>query len=84
MLTIKDLIINLREDDRIILKDFYFVLNYGDKVGLIGEEGNGKSLLLKAIVNRKEIESYCDVSGNIYKSNEIIAYLPQSLDKKYW
>lgn len=84
MLTIKDLTINLREDDRIILKDFDFVLNDGDKVGLIGEEGNGKSLLLKAIVNRKEIESYCDVSGDIYKSNEIIAYLPQALDKKYY
>ena len=84
MLTIKDLTINLKEDDRIILKDFDFVLNDGDKVGLIGEEGNGKSLLLKVIVNRKEIESYCDVSGDIYKSNEIIAYLPQSLDKKYY
>ena len=33
MLTIKDLTINLREDDRIILKDFDFVLNDGDKVG---------------------------------------------------
>lgn len=76
MLTIKDLTINLREDDRIILKDFDFVLNDGDKVGLIGEEGNGKSLLLKAIVNSKEIERYCDISGDIYKSNEIIAYLP--------
>lgn len=84
MLTIKDLTINLREDDCIILKDFDFVLNDGDKVGLIGEEGNGKSLLLKAIVNSKEIESYCDVSGDIYKANEIIAYLPQSLDKKYY
>ena len=84
MLTIKGLTINLREDDRIILKDFDFVLNDGDKVGLIGEEGNGKSLLLKTIVNRKEIESYCDVSGDTYKSNEIIAYLPQSLDKKHY
>lgn len=84
MLTIKDLTINLREDDRIILKDFDFVLNDGDKVGLIGEEGNGKSLLLKAIVNKKEIENYCDISGDIYKTNDIIAYLPQSLDKKYY
>ncbi|MDU2598887.1 ATP-binding cassette domain-containing protein [Anaerococcus sp.] len=84
MLNIKDLTINLREDDRIILKDFDFVLNDGDKVGLIGEEGNGKSLLLKAIVNRKEIESYCDISGYIFKNNDIIAYLPQSLDKKYY
>lgn len=84
MLEIRDLTIRLIEDNRIILKDFDFVLNDGDKVGLIGEEGNDKSLLLKEIVNRKEIESYCDVSGNIYKSNEIIAYLPQSLDKKYY
>lgn len=84
MLTIKDLTINLREDNRIILKDFDFVLNDGDKVGLIGEEGNGKSLLLKAIVNREEIESYCDISGDIYKANDIIAHLPQSLNKKYY
>lgn len=84
MLTIKGLTINLREDDRFILKNFDFVLNGGDKIGLIGEEGNGKSLLLKAIVNKREIESYCDVSGDIYKTNEIIAYLPQSLDKKYY
>ncbi|WP_306489226.1 ATP-binding cassette domain-containing protein [Anaerococcus octavius] len=84
MLNIKNLTINLRDDDRIILKDFDFVLNNGDKVGLIGEEGNGKSLLLKAIVNRKEIESYCDISGDIFKNNDIIAYLPQSLDKIYY
>ncbi|MDU4025052.1 MAG: ATP-binding cassette domain-containing protein [Anaerococcus sp.] len=84
MLNIKDLAINLRDDDRFILKDFDFVLNDRDKVGLIGEEGNGKSLLLKAIVNRKEIESFCDISGDIFKNNDIIAYLPQSLDKKYY
>ncbi|WP_394010565.1 hypothetical protein [Anaerococcus cruorum] len=46
MLTIKNLTVNLREDDRIILKDFDFVLKDGDKVGLIGEEGNGKTGLL--------------------------------------
>ena len=84
MLQIRDLTIRLIEDDRIILKDFDFVLNDGDSVGLIGEEGNGKSLLLKAIVNRKEIESCCDISGDIYKANDIIAYLPQSLDRKYY
>lgn len=33
MLNIKNLTINLREDDRFILKDFDFVLNDGDKVG---------------------------------------------------
>ena len=42
MLQIKDLTIRLIEDDRVIIKDFDFTLNKGDKVGLIGEEGNGK------------------------------------------
>lgn len=84
MLNIKNLTISLRDDDRVILKDFDFVLNDGDKVGLIGEEGNGKSLLLKAIVNRKAIEGYCDISGDIFNNNDIIAYLPQSLVEKYY
>lgn len=84
MLQIKDLTIRLIEDDRIILKDFDFTLNEYDKVGLIGEEGNGKSILLKTIVDRKEVEKYCSVCGNISKNNEVIAYLPQSLDEKYF
>lgn len=80
MLQIKDLTIRLIEDDRIIIKDFDFTLNKGDKVGLIGEEGNGKSILLKTIVDRENTENFASISGEIYKNNEIIGYLPQSLD----
>ncbi len=47
MLQIKQLTITHKKDFRVILKDFSFVLNPGDKVVLIGEEGNGKSTLLK-------------------------------------
>ena len=56
MLEIRDLTIRLIEDDRIILKNFDFTLNDGDKVGLIGEEGNGKSILLKSIVNIDDVK----------------------------
>ena len=84
MLEIRDLTIRLIEDDRIILKDFDFTLNDGDKVGLIGEEGNGKSILLKSIVNIDDIKNYCDISGNIYLRNEIVGYLPQSLEEEYF
>lgn len=83
MLQIKDLTIRLIEDDRVIIKDFDFTLNKGDKVGLIGEEGNGKSILLKTIVDREEIEKFASINGTIYKNNEIIGYLPQSLPSKY-
>ena len=83
MLQIKDLTIRLIEDDRIIIKDFDFTLNKGDKVGLIGEEGNGKSILLKTIVDRENTEKFASISGEIYKNNEIIGYLPQSLPSEY-
>ena len=84
MLEIRNLTIKLIEDDRIILKDFDFTLNDGDKVGLIGEEGNGKSILLKSIINIDDVKSYCDVSGKIYLGNEIVGYLPQSLEEEYF
>ena len=84
MLEIRDLTIKLIEDDRIILKNFDFTLNDGDKVGLIGEEGNGKSILLKSIVNIDDVKDYCDVSGKIYLGNEIVGYLPQSLEEEYF
>lgn len=79
MLQIKDLTIRLIEDDRLIIKDFDFTLNKEDKVGLIGEEGNGKSILLKTIVDREKTEKFASISGEIYKNNEIIGYLPQNL-----
>ena len=80
MLQIKNLGINLIKDDRDLLKDFDLALNPGDKVGLIGEEGNGKSILLKTITRRKSVEKYANISGQIHKKDEIIGYLPQSLD----
>lgn len=83
MLQIKNLGINLIKDDRDLLKDFDFALNPGDKVGLIGEEGNGKSILIKTIINKQEVEEYAQVSGQIHKKEEIIGYLPQSLDENF-
>lgn len=83
MLQIKNLGINLIKDDRDLLKDFDLALNPGDKVGLIGEEGNGKSILLKTITRRESVEKYANVSGQIHKKDEIIGYLPQSLDGKF-
>ena len=47
MLQVKNLTITHRKDLREIIKEFSFVLNRGDKAVMIGEEGNGKSTLLK-------------------------------------
>ena len=58
MLIISNLTIVLKKDLRTLIKDFSFVLNKKDKVGIIGEEGNGKSSLLKVIYNLEEASNY--------------------------
>lgn len=82
MLQIKNLNITLYEENRTILKDFSFSLNNKDKVGLIGEEGNGKSLLLKAILDIDQVNDFCKIDGEISCQDEIIAYLPQIVDQE--
>ena len=49
MLQIQNLTIVHRRDSRILLRDFSFVLRPGDRAVLIGEEGDGKSTLLRTI-----------------------------------
>ncbi len=56
------------------------ILNNKDKIAIIGEEGNGKSTLLRTIHNREEVEEYCSVTGEIHKDGLLIGYLEQSLD----
>lgn len=77
MLQIKHLSITHKKDFREILKDFSFVLNPGDKAVIIGEEGNGKSTLLKWIYAPEFIESYAEAEGERICTNERLGYLAQ-------
>lgn len=79
MFVIKDLSIAIKKDLRFILQDFNLSLQTGDKVALIGQEGNGKSSLLKAIYYGPEALDYLEIKGEINASSEILGYLPQSL-----
>lgn len=79
MLQIKNLTIYHKKDLRPLLKDFSFVLRDGEKVALIGEEGNGKSTLLKLIYNPSLIEDYAEYSGEILTGGTVFGYLPQEL-----
>ena len=49
MLQIQNLSIVQKKDHRVLVDDLSFVLNDGEKAALIGEEGNGKSTILKWI-----------------------------------
>ena len=79
MLQIKDLTITHRKDLRIILDKFNMVLNDGDKAVIIGEEGNGKSTLMKWIYNPLMAEEYTECDGELITSGEVLGYLPQEL-----
>lgn len=79
MLQIQNLNITHRKDLRTILKDFHVALNAGDKAVIIGEEGNGKSTILKWIYDPSLIEEYAEAEGNKILSGERLGYLAQEL-----
>lgn len=79
MLLIKKLTIQDLKNHSMI-EDFNYSLGNDDKVGIIGEEGNGKSTLLKAIKNQKSIEHYTVISGTIDTDFKHIAYFEQQID----
>ena len=79
MVKIEGLTILHRRDLRTILRDFSFQLNKGDKAVLIGEEGNGKSTLLKWIFDPRLVEEYAEAEGTRTTQGELLGYLPQEL-----
>ena len=83
MIQINGLTLTHKKDLRIILKDFSLVLNDGDKAVIIGEEGNGKSSLMKWMVDPDLIEDYIDAEGQRMLGREKIAYLPQELPEEH-
>ncbi len=79
MLQIRDLTITHRKDLRIILEKFNMTLNDGDKAVIIGEEGNGKSTLMKWIYDHELAEEYTECEGKLITAGEVLGYLPQEL-----
>ncbi len=77
MLEIKNL--SMKVNNKYIIKDLSLTLNKNDKLAVIGEEGNGKSTLLKAILG---IANYAEVEGSINSKKNRMGYLEQSLTEE--
>lgn len=71
--------LNIKVEDRYLVKDLSFVLNKGDKLAIIGEEGNGKTTLLKSLLG---ICDYANIEGNINFKGNRIGYLEQTISKE--
>ena len=58
--------------DRVLFKDISFNVEEGDKLGIIGVNGTGKSTLLKMIATREAGSGKLTIPGNV-----VMEYLPQ-------
>lgn len=79
MIQIKNLTLTHKYDLRTILENFQLVLKGGDKAVIIGEEGNGKSTLLKWLYSPALVEDYVEARGERICRGERLGYLPQEL-----
>ena len=61
-----------------VLKDLSFEVMTGERAALIGEEGDGKSTLLRLIHDPALAEGYVEWSGDISPGGRT-GYLPQEL-----
>ena len=79
MIETKNVTILMVKDNRTIIKDFHFTIQPGDKIAIIGEEGNGKSTLLKLIYDEQLIANYCTYEGKINRNDYLLGFLSQEL-----
>ena len=79
MFQIRNVTFTHKKDLRTILEDFSLTLNDGDKAVMIGEEGNGKSTLMKWIYDEALVEDYIEAAGEKMTGGEQLGYLPQEL-----
>ncbi|MBF0714223.1 ABC-F family ATP-binding cassette domain-containing protein [Gemella sp. GH3] len=83
MLYVKNLTIMLEKDLRTLIKDFNVFIDRFSKVAFIGEEGNGKSTVLKFMASKKLDNGIRIVSGKLVDKDEVVCYLPQQLSNRY-
>ena len=82
MFQIKNVTLTHKKDLRTILDGFSLVLNKGDRAVLIGEEGNGKTSLMKWIYDPDLVDDYLECRGERIMSGEKLGYLPQELPEQ--
>lgn len=78
MIQARNVTITIDRDQKTIVENFSFTVPDGAKVALIGEEGNGKSTLLKWLCDPALVEGYATVAGSASVSGTK-GYLAQEL-----
>ena len=77
MIKINHLTITQNKDLRDLVSDLSMTIQDGEKVAIIGEEGNGKSTLLRALMGEALLDF--TIRGDIQSDLQSLAYIPQKL-----
>lgn len=80
MIKINHLTITQNKDLRDLVSDLTMTIQDGEKVAIIGEEGNGKSTLLKTLMGERLADF--SISGEIQSDLQALAYIPQHLPEE--
>ena len=80
MIKINHLTITQNKDLRDLVSDLSMTIQNGEKVAIIGEEGNGKSTLLRALMG--EALPDFTIRGDIQSDYQSLAYIPQKLPEE--
>ena len=80
MIKINHLTITQNKDLRDLVSDLSMTIQDGEKVAIIGEEGNGKSTLLRALMG--EALPDFTIRGDIQSDHQLLAYIPQKLPEE--
>ena len=75
---VRNCTITIDRDLKTVVDDFSFTVPRGKKAALIGEEGNGKSTLIKWLYDPALVEGYATVTGDAFIDGTV-GYLPQEL-----
>lgn len=81
MIQIQHLTITHTKDFRELVHDLNLTITLGEKVAIIGEEGNGKSSLLALLVNPKTHFDHLSYEGTITKPDSPQVYIPQQISE---
>ncbi|WP_225750506.1 ATP-binding cassette domain-containing protein [Streptococcus sp. Marseille-Q4154] len=77
MIKISHLTITQNKDLRDLVSDLNITIQDGEKIAIIGEEGNGKSTLLRTLMGERLTDF--SIRGEIQSDLQSLAYIPQHL-----
>ena len=80
MIKINHLTITQNKDLRDLISDLNITIQDGEKVAIIGEEGNGKSTLLRTLMGERLADF--TIRGEIKSDLRSLAYIPQHLPEE--